>query len=80
MHWTAHGRPCRSLTAEEIERIGTGVLHQLSGRLRDLRLEIIDGGVVLHGRTLTYHASQLAREAVARATGLPVARNEIEVS
>lgn len=80
MRLTARGVPCSPLAAEEIERIGAGVMHQLSGRLRDLRLEMMDGGVVLRGRTLTYHASQIAQHAVVRATGLPVVRNEIEVS
>jgi hypothetical protein len=71
------GRP---LTAEEVDRIGGLVWHQLGGRLRDFRLEVRDGGIVLRGRAPTYHAKQLAQHAVMSATDLPILRNEIEVS
>jgi hypothetical protein len=36
--------------------------------------------LILRGRTPTYHARQLTEHAAMSATGLPVARNEIEVS
>lgn len=66
--------------AAEIERIAARVRHQLSGRLRDFRLEVRGAGVVLRGRTPTYHAKQLAQHAVMGATDLPILGNEIEVS
>lgn len=67
------------LAAEEIERIGTQIRSQLSGRLRDFRLEIGDAGVILRGRSGTYYAKQLAQHAVMAACDLPILRNEIEV-
>jgi len=71
----------RRLTgAEEMDRIAAQVRHQLSGRLRELRLSATAAGLVLRGRATTYHAKQLARDAVMRATDLPIVRDEIEVS
>ncbi len=72
--------PGAVLTAEEIDRLGARVRHQLSGRLNDLRLELRDGGIVLRGRARTYYAKQLAQHAVMRATDVAILRNEIEVS
>lgn len=77
---TTNGARDRPLTAEEADRIADRVRHQLSGRLRDFRLEVCAAGVVLRGRVPTYHARQLAQHAVTGATDLPILRNEIEVS
>ncbi len=71
---------CGRLAAEQIDRIAAQVRHQLSGRLRDFRLEVSDAGLVLSGRVPTYHAKQLAQHAVMGATDLPILRNEIVVS
>ena len=67
------------VAAEEIERIGNRIRHQLSGRLRDFRLEVLDAGLILRGRARTYYAKQLAQHAVMAASDLPILRNEIEV-
>lgn len=67
------------LPAGEIDRISAQVQHQLSGCLRDFRLDSTGAGLVLRGRARTYHARQLAQYAVMRATDLPILRNEIEV-
>ncbi len=80
MRQTADGARGRPPAAEEIDRIAAQVRHQLSGRLRDFRLEVSESGLVLRGRTPTYHAKQLAQHAVMGATDLPILRNEIEVS
>lgn len=71
---------CGCLAAEQIDRIAARVRHQLSGRLRDFRLELTGAGLVLRGRAPTYHAKQLAQHAVMGATDAPILRNEIEVS
>lgn len=65
---------------DEIHRLGVQVRHQLSGRLREFRLELRDCGLVLQGRARTYYAKQLAQHAVMTATDLPILQNEIEVS
>ena len=51
----------------------------LGGRIDGLRLLIRDDGIILRGRSRTYHAKQLALQAVMEATELPVVANEIEV-
>ena len=66
--------------ADQLDRVAAGVRHQLGGQLRSLRLEVADGGLVLRGRAGTYHARLLAQDAVLGATGLPILRNEIEVT
>ena len=52
---------------------------RLSGRVRQLELQILDAGVTLRGRATTYHAKQLAQHAVMEMTDLPILANEIEV-
>jgi hypothetical protein len=56
------------------------VTRRCHGRVRDLRLEVRGGGLVLAGRAPSYHAKQLAQQAVLEAGGLPLAANEIEVA
>jgi hypothetical protein len=68
-----------SRAAEDIGNIENRIRHQLSGRLRDFRLEVADAGIVLHGRARTYYAKQLAQHAIMAAIALPILRNEIEV-
>ena len=49
-------------------------------RVRDLRLVVRGNSLILHGRTHTYYAKQLAQHAVMQATRLPIQANEIEVT
>lgn len=53
---------------------------QLGRRIRDLNLEVRDGGLILRGRADSYHAKQLAQHAVMSMTNLPLAANQIEVT
>ena len=53
---------------------------RLMGRLYDFQLLAADQGVVLRGRSRTYHAKQLAQEAVLERPGTRIQANEIEVS
>lgn len=70
---------CGRLGAEQIDHLAARVRHQLSGRLRDFRVEVRDAGLVLRGHAGTYHARQLAQHAVSSVTDLPILRNEIKV-
>jgi hypothetical protein len=65
---------------EEINRIENTLQTHLSGRVRDLRLEVRGDGLVLRGRARTYYARQLAQQEVLAATLRPVLANEIEVA
>lgn len=60
-------------------RVEARVQHLLSGRVRDFRVQIQERGLVLQGRTRTYHARQLVRQAAMEAAGLPIFADEVEV-
>jgi hypothetical protein len=61
------------------EQLDVLVLRRLGGRVRDLRLIVRPGGVILQGRAATYHVKQLAQHAAMELTHLPVLANDIEV-
>jgi hypothetical protein len=52
---------------------------RLGHRIRDLRVLVLPGGVILQGRATTYHAKQLAQHAAMQLSSLPILANEIEV-
>jgi hypothetical protein len=62
--------------ARQIER---RVCNRLSGRVQDFHVEVRDAGLVLQGRTRTYHAKQLVQQAVMETAKLPILANEVEV-
>jgi hypothetical protein len=78
----------------ELRRFGIGKNHQelaqfieghinrvASGRIRDLRVEYSEEKIILQGRSRTYHAKQLAHQAVLDLTdGHPLLANQIVVS
>jgi hypothetical protein len=66
-------------TANGITELEAHIQCQLGGQLREFRLVLANGGLILCGRARTYHAKQLAQHAVMEATGLPILANEIEV-
>jgi hypothetical protein len=52
-----------------------------NGRIRDLHVVYSDEMIILHGRSRTYHAKQLAHQAVLDLTdGHPLLANQIVVS
>jgi hypothetical protein len=64
----------------DLDQLATHVKHQLGGRVRDLRVLLHPAGIILQGRTETYHAKQLVQHAVMEATEVPISANDIEVS
>jgi hypothetical protein len=63
--------------AEE-ERIESLLFRRLGNRVMDLQVEIQSSGLVLHGRTKTFYAKQIAQHAAMELSDLPIV-NEIEV-
>ena len=61
------------------ERLENLLLRRLGNRVRDLRVVMLPGGVILQGRTGTYHAKQLAQHAAMELADMPILANEIEV-
>ena len=63
----------------EDERLENMLLRRLGNRVRDLRVIVLADGLILQGRTGTYHAKQLAQHAAMALAALPILANEIEV-
>jgi hypothetical protein len=71
------GRSKRELA----ERIEGYIERRASGRIRDLHVVCSDDAIILQGRSRTYHAKQLAQQAVLDLTdGYPLLTNQIVVS
>jgi hypothetical protein len=52
---------------------------RLGGLIREFRLVVVNGGLILRGRTYTYYAKQIAQHEVMQGSTLPILANEIEV-
>jgi hypothetical protein len=65
-----------TLPEEHLEAL---LQRRLGGRVRDLRVVLRPDGLVLQGRTATYHAKQLAQHAAMDLSGRPIVANDIEV-
>jgi hypothetical protein len=77
-HLTMDRVPSREI-AEELIRAESHLAGCLGGRVRELRLNFRDGGLVICGWTSTYYAKQLAQQAVMEISRRPIRANEIEV-
>lgn len=61
-------------------RIEGYIERRASGRIRDLHVVCSDDAIILQGRSRTYHAKQLAQQAVLDLTdGHPLLTNQIVV-
>ena len=67
-----------SILAEE-ERLESTLIRRLGNRVRDLRVIVLPDGMILQGRTATYHAKQMAQHIAMEVTDLPILANEIIV-
>lgn len=63
----------------EEERLESLMHRRLGNRIRGLRIYVQPAGVILQGRTATYHAKQLAQHAAMELASLPILANDIEV-
>lgn len=66
-------------TVQQEEHLENIVQRRLAGRVRDLRIRLHRGGVILQGRAKTYHAKQLAQHAIMELSDLPIVANNIDV-
>jgi len=78
----------------DLPRLGAGRSHRelaqyieghvnrvANGRIRDLHVDYTDDRILLRGRSRTYHAKQVAQQAVLDLTdGYPLLANQIVVS
>lgn len=65
---------------ERLSRLESYIRQRGGGRVDDLRLQLDGAGLILHGRTHSYHVKQLAQHAVMEASGLTVRANRIRVA
>ena len=74
-------RPGRRENEQELaERIEGYIERRASGRIRDLHVVCSEDQIILQGRSRTYHAKQLAQQAVRDLTdGYPLLMNQIVV-
>lgn len=68
-----------SVRRPEEMRLESQVAGRLGRRLRDFRVVKLPQGIVLQGRTATYHVKQLAQHATMELSDLPILSNDIEV-
>jgi hypothetical protein len=66
-------------TPTETERLEGLLTRRLGSRIHGLRIIFEQTGVILRGRSETYHAKQIAQHAVMEFTAAPILANEIEV-
>jgi hypothetical protein len=67
-------------TRDLAERLEGYIEQKASGRIRDLHVVCSDDGIILQGRSRTYHAKQLAQQAVLDFTdGQTLLTNQIVV-
>jgi hypothetical protein len=52
---------------------------RLGNRVRNLRVLLRSGGIILRGHAATYHVKQLAQHAAMEMSDLPILANDIEV-
>ena len=48
--------------------------------LRELRIDVVEGGVILHGHAYSFYGKQIAQHEVLRRTGLVLLANRIAVA
>jgi hypothetical protein len=67
---------------QEVAQFLEGHINRVSnGRIRDLHVVYSDDAIILQGRSRTYHAKQLAQQAVLDLTdGFPLLANQIIVA
>ena len=64
---------------DEAERLRQLVLARFGCRVRDFRVLVRGGGLVLQGKVETYFLKQMVQEAVFRATASRIVTNEVVV-
>jgi hypothetical protein len=64
---------------DELARLEADIQGHLRHYVRDFRMTVQDGGLVLYGRTRTYYAKQLAQHQVMERSRLPIRANNIDV-
>jgi hypothetical protein len=76
LHYEAGSQDARDSLSSQVEAY---VRERLGGRVRDFRVTLRDGGLLLQGRSRTHHVKQLVQQAVLEIADRPIIANEIQV-
>jgi len=80
LHDVSFSRTLLPIEEDLADRLEGHITRRSRGQIRDLHVALVGDRVVLRGRSRTYHAKQLAQEAVLDVTGgCPALLNEIVV-
>lgn len=74
-----HISPTLLPTFRRDEQLEGLLIRRLGNRIRDLRVVEQGSGIVLQGRTDTYHARELAHQTAEELTAFPCIVNDIEI-
>ena len=66
-------------TLNDDDGLETLIQRRLGNRVRDLRVRRLPAGLIIQGRSATYHVKQLATHAAMEFADAPILANEIEV-
>jgi hypothetical protein len=64
---------------DELAQLEADIQSHLRHYIRDFRMTVRDGGLVLYGLTRTYYGKQLAQHGVMERSRLPIRANNIDV-
>jgi hypothetical protein len=70
------GDPCAS---EAVRQAEADILAGHRDHLRELQIEVVEGGVIIRGRAVSFYGKQIAFHEVMRRIGSVVLANELEV-
>jgi hypothetical protein len=62
-----------------VSKLASDIRQRHRTLLRELRIEVVTGGVVLHGRAYSFYGKQVALHEVMRRSGVTVVANRIVV-
>jgi hypothetical protein len=68
-----------SITPAALGQLEDLLQHRLRGQVREVRVLLREGRVVLQGRAASYHAKQLAQHLLLRTLETAILVNEVEV-
>lgn len=70
---------CLSEQARELVRLAAEIQTRHRSHLREFRIEVVEGGIILFGRSVTFYGKQIAFHEVCEGCECPVLANQIEV-
>jgi len=71
--------PCVCDMAKELEEIAAGIRTRYRWLILELQIELVEGGMVLRGRAVTFYGKQVAQYELLR-RGLAIVANHIAVT